>query len=679
MATEPRHFGPYTLDLTKGELLRSNARVPLQPQPLRLLILLTDEPGKLVTRDHIRDIIWGKDTFVEFEHALSYAISQVRYALRDSATSPRYIRTEPRRGYRFIAPVLTNPVLTSPVLTDPRQATPASNLPLPAAEPISAPNEPIAHPAEPPLPLTQEALPLQPSPDQALAAPAPGRHALLWAGALAAVLLLALAAYFSRPHSPAAHPPESTSIVVLPVVNLTGDAACEYLADSLTDELIARLAFLSENRLRVTARTSSMFYKGKSVTAATVGRELNTAYILESTLRLEPVPGAPALTGGPIPQATRLRLTTQLIRTADDTHLWTRISDTSSAQLFSTTGTLASSILAALPLRPILNNPGAYVSPSPQAQQAFIRGQHFFSLRTRESLGAALESFQAATAADPAYAEAYARLAATYLIAGSYSIMPQKQAAALAEPAIERALAIDPTLPDAYAARGHLRWFYQWNWAAGEQDFLNAIHRDANNVDALHWYALSLATSRRGPEAEEWMRRALVVDPKSLILRANLGVIQAINGNPLQGAETIEAELRENPSFFSGSIKLWGIYSGLHRDDEAYRQLRTVYNAGGAIQEAEQMDDVYKRKGYRAAVTLWRTRPGDLGVLVESEIALAAGERETAIQIILHGYQAHDGWMVYVFTDPALRPLQDDPRLKPIMQALSPTIPAGLT
>ena len=698
MAPKPRHFGPYTLDPGKGELLRANARVPLQPQPLRLLILLTDQPGDLVTRDQIRDTIWGKDTFVEFEHALSYAISQIRYALRDSATSPRFIRTEPRRGYRFIAPISVEPAPATPAPAAPVPATPAPVVPTPSTpipptparlastQPGPAPVEPLSTPllvAEPRMAATtlpQAASPAVSSSTQPVpllqSRPA---HPLRWAAVAALVLIAIAAAVLLRPRTAAVPPPQSTSIAILPVVNLTGDPTCENLADSLTDELIARLAVISQNRLRVTARTSSMFYKGKSVTAASVGRELNTAYILESTLRLEPVSpdGTPA--SGPASRATRLRLTTQLIRTADDTHLWTQISDISSAQLFSTTGALASSILSALPLRPTAaTNSGEYVSPSPAAQAAFLRGQHLFSLRTRESLLAAVEAFQAAIAADPAYARAHARLAATWLLMGGYSILPQKQAADLAEPALNRALQLDPTLADAYATRGYLRWFYQWNWAAGEQDFLNAIHRDANNVDAMHWYAMSLATSRRFEEADDWMRRALQIDPHSLILNTNHGVIQAISGNPTQGAETIEATLAENPSFFSARLKLWGIYSALHRDEDAYRHLRLLYSMGSAPDEALAVDQVRNRHGYPAAVALWRAKPGFQGTVVEAQLALAAGDREAAIQTILKGYREHDGWMVYVFTDPALQPLLEDARLRPIAYALSPTVPAGL-
>ena len=98
-------FGPYSLDLATGELLRSGIAVKLQPQPSKLLVMLAERAGELVTRDEIRQTIWGADTFVDFDQSVNFCIRQVRTALRDHADTPCYVETVPRRGYRFIAPV----------------------------------------------------------------------------------------------------------------------------------------------------------------------------------------------------------------------------------------------------------------------------------------------------------------------------------------------------------------------------------------------------------------------------------------------------------------------------------------------------------------------------------------------------------------------------------------------
>jgi DNA-binding winged helix-turn-helix (wHTH) protein/TolB-like protein len=98
-------FGPFELDATAGRLLKSGIPIKLQPQPLRVLLLLIEHAGGVVTREEIQQCVWGDSTFVDFEHGINFSINQIRSALCDGAEKPRYIETIPRRGYRFIAPL----------------------------------------------------------------------------------------------------------------------------------------------------------------------------------------------------------------------------------------------------------------------------------------------------------------------------------------------------------------------------------------------------------------------------------------------------------------------------------------------------------------------------------------------------------------------------------------------
>lgn len=102
---EIRRFGPFELDIEAAELRRDGRRVKLQPQPFRLLLLLTSRPGSLITRDEIRTDLWPEGTFVAFDQAVNFAIKQIRDAIGDSADRPTYLETVPRQGYRFVAPV----------------------------------------------------------------------------------------------------------------------------------------------------------------------------------------------------------------------------------------------------------------------------------------------------------------------------------------------------------------------------------------------------------------------------------------------------------------------------------------------------------------------------------------------------------------------------------------------
>jgi DNA-binding winged helix-turn-helix (wHTH) protein len=113
-APELLRFGPFELDPKAGELRRDAQLVKLAPQPLKVLELLARRSGEVVTRSEIRDHVWCGDTFVDFEQGLNFCIRQVREALGDSADTPRFVETLPRRGYRFLAPVKTAQTAAAP-------------------------------------------------------------------------------------------------------------------------------------------------------------------------------------------------------------------------------------------------------------------------------------------------------------------------------------------------------------------------------------------------------------------------------------------------------------------------------------------------------------------------------------------------------------------------------------
>jgi DNA-binding winged helix-turn-helix (wHTH) protein len=106
---EIRRFGPFELDLAAAEVRQQGRRVKLQPQPFKLLVLLTSRPGSLITREDIRSELWPEGTFVDFDQSVNFAVKQIRDAFGDSASQPIYLETVPRQGYRFVAPVETGP------------------------------------------------------------------------------------------------------------------------------------------------------------------------------------------------------------------------------------------------------------------------------------------------------------------------------------------------------------------------------------------------------------------------------------------------------------------------------------------------------------------------------------------------------------------------------------------
>src|ERR1700686_2222913 len=209
--TRVLRFGVFQVNLAARELRKHGVRIRLPGQPFRVLSILLERPGQIVSRDEMRDKLWDSATFVDYERSLNSAIRKLRAVLGDSQESPRYIETVPRLGYRFIAPV-----------------------------------EEVSSSSEPPL-LEQTSSGAAP---KVPALPLFGRHWSLILG-IPAILLALAAGYFmwSRARMRPQPPGERLMLAVLPFENLTGDASQDYLSDGLTEEMIAQLGHLVPEHL----------------------------------------------------------------------------------------------------------------------------------------------------------------------------------------------------------------------------------------------------------------------------------------------------------------------------------------------------------------------------------------------------------------------------------------------
>jgi TolB-like protein/DNA-binding winged helix-turn-helix (wHTH) protein len=278
-------FGTYEVSLQSGEVRKAGLRIRVQQQPMKLLEILLEHPREVVTREELRSRVWPNESFGDFDQALNIAIGKLRSALGDSAENPRFIETLPKRGYRFIAEV-------SVVDADARTKGP---------EEAAAGEVPGSQEQE----KTESGHKLQ---GGGLAIAPKGR---LWPArrviiALAAVLsLLILAVWLFR--SRGSPPTGIRSLAVLPLENLSGDAAQNYFADGMTDELITDLAQISA--LRVISRTSVMVYKGARKPLPQIARELNVDAVVEGTV---------------LRSGDQVRITAQLIEASTDKHLWSQ-------------------------------------------------------------------------------------------------------------------------------------------------------------------------------------------------------------------------------------------------------------------------------------------------------------------------------------------------------------------
>ena len=371
--------GAYEVSLQSGEVRKAGLRIRVQQQPMKLLEILLERPGEIVTREELRRRVWPNEGFGDFDQALNIAIGKLRSAFGDSAEHPRFIETLPKRGYRFIAEV-------SVVGADARPKRPESAPgDVPAADP-----EPTKHGA-------------------GLAVAAKGRlsssHRLLIAGVLV-LSFLVVSLWLFRTPSP--EPRSIRSLAVLPLDNLSGDAAQNYFADGMTDELITDLAQISA--LRVISRTSVMVYKGARKPLPQIARELNVDAVVEGTV---------------LRSGDHVRITAQLIEASTDKHLWSQSYESELRDTLALQNKVAAAIADQIRINLTPQEQAALKNVevvNPEAYESYLKGRYFWNKRTADGLKVALAYFNQAIEQDPNYAQAYSGLADTYALLGELAI-----------------------------------------------------------------------------------------------------------------------------------------------------------------------------------------------------------------------------------------------------------------
>ena len=620
-----RKFGPFAFDPQTGEISRSGRRLRLQPQPAKILGLLTDVPGRLVSREDIRAHIWGSDTVADLDQSINFAIRQIRAVLNDDPDKHAYLETISKRGYRFVAPVSEVPAAEKSISATadgalaPRQSS--------VAEPTDAhfsSSPPVARSGQ---------------------LPRRGFRASVAACVLLAVVcVLTFLAYRQKRH---AAETSTDSIAVLPFVNLTGDASLEYISDGMTEEMITRLATLDPSRMMVIARTSAMSYKNTQKTAQQIGNELNVQYVVEGSLQK---------------QDNQVRVIAQLIRISDQMHLWAQTYVGGHDQLPQFENQVAESIASTLSL-PTRSRTQEHLPASELAYSDYLQGMRSLAQRSKPGFESALQNFSSAVQQDPQYARAYAQLAVTYNLMGQYNWMRQQEAGSQAKAAAMQALSLDDSLSEAHAALGFSAWFYDWDPSQAEKEYLRAISLDANNVDAHHWYSQLLMTSGRSEESERQMHAALALDPKALILQTNLGWIHyTARRYPLAIAE-MQQVVAQKPDFLSAHYKLWWTYSVMGDEPRAWQEFQIVVRAISSPEQTEKILAAYNSAGYAGSLRALYNADDEnyYGDNIDAaRCMMFSGDSKGAMQALFRGLAMHDGWMIFAPTDPAFASLHSD-------------------
>ena len=525
-------FGTYEIALQSGELRKAGLRIRVQQQPLRLLEILVEHPGEVVTREELRSRIWPNESFGDFDQAVNVAIAKLRGALGDSADNPRFIETLPRRGYRFIAPVtVVNGV------TDNRELL--REIP---ARIISSSSIQRAG-------TTERAKYL---------------NSRTWKRlSLALVLLVSisiLGVFLWRTRQPVSAIIYSPvrSVAVLPLENLSSNSE-DYFADGMTDELITDLAQISA--LRVISRTSVMPYKGVRKPLPQIARELTVDAVVEGTV---------------LRSGNHVRITAQLIRAPVDKHLWAESYEGDIGDTFALQKKVARAIAEAIRIqvtpqeRAVLEHVPVV---SPEAYENYLKGRYFWNKRTADAVRKAVDYFSRAIEIAPNYSLPYTGLADIYQLSDD----PQR-----ARKEVKRALELDDQSAEAHNSQANLLYTFDRDWEGADREFKRALQLDHNYAPAHHWYSMYLALKGRKQEALVEAEKAYEVDPLSPVVGANLAKILHEAGEDDKAIEQAKKTLDLEPGSAVTHAVLAIIYEDQKKYGQAITQSKMALQLGGA-------------------------------------------------------------------------------------------------
>jgi len=607
-----------------GDLRKGGLRVRLRGRPFDVLTLLLEEPGELVSRDELRDKLWSADTFVDFDHGLNTAVNRLREALGDSADSPRFIETVPRRGYRFVAPVID------------------LDAPAPPATPL-LPVEPVADPTP-------------------LSAPRRGGGLLLALG-LGMAFAAGAGLLMFRGRGAQQTPGGPTRLAVLPFRNVGGDPSQDYFADGLTDELIADLSQVGA--LRIISRTSVMPYRVGSKRLPEIAKELKVDAVVE---------------GSVLRSGDKVRITARLVDAAADHNLWGESYERDMADILALQREVARSITIGVRVTVTPQEQARLEQPvrvDPKAYEAYLQGRFAWQTMTTDGLHRGIQAMERAIAIDPSYAPAYSGLAFCWWIMGSagYEVAPQRETAPKAKAAALRALELDPNLASAAVTLGMVEIDHDWDFAHGEARIREAIARSPSLADARISYSSYLAAMGRSDEAIAEAERGLDLDPLSVVASQTLGYRLYYGQQYDRALVAFRKALQLDPHSFVARIGLAQTHwqkgerrSALAEGERAFRDSASSPWVLGWLGYAWSANG-QPAKGREALATLtsWSEREY-VSPFYRAMVEVGLGDRDAAMSALEGAYDDRSGWLLFLNVEPEFDSLRSDPRFLDLLR-----------
>ncbi len=495
------------------------------------------------------------------------------------------------------------------------------------------------------------------------------RRKMVWAAGVALVALLAVLVglnvaglrdrLLGRPA-----PGQITSLAVLPLENMLGDAEQDYFVEGMHEALITELSKIGA--LKVISRTSAMRYKGTDKSVPEIARELGVDALIE---------------GSVLRAGSTVRVTAQLIEAATDRHLWAESYERDLRDILALQSEVARAIAREIKVRLTLEEEALLATKhviNPEAHLTYLKGRHHFWKATCEGRRRSIEFFQEALNLDPAYAPGHAGMADAYNMLAAFGCLEPKEAYPLAKVAARRALELDNTLGEAHTSLASIRENYDWDWVGAEREYQRAIELNPGYATAHTWYASFLSNMGRHEQAIAEIRRAQALDPLSLAANTFLGGI-LINARQYdQAIEQLQETLEIDPDFGWPHVELGITYVQKAMYEEAIAEYqRSVSLSGGSARAMAWLGYTYAVAGRRreAQETLKELKELSKRRYVSPfEIAMvytSLGEKDQAFEWLEKAYEERDPNMVWLKNVAWLDPLRSEPRFQSLLRRMN--------
>ncbi len=458
-------------------------------------------------------------------------------------------------------------------------------------------------------------------------------------------------------------PSDELRLAILPLTNISMNPNDQFFADGMTEELISRLSKIG--RLRVIARTSVMQYKGTAKSIAEISRELNVASIIEGSVRKA---------------GNKVRIRVQLVDARSQEHLWSDDYDRDIKDIFAIQTDVAHRVARALEIQ-LMGDEQKLIEQEAtknlDAYDLFLKGRYFLGKRTEEALNKAVDYFQQATRRDAKYAVAYAGLSDSYTALALLEFLPPQEAFPKAKTAAAKANKIDPSMAEAHASLGLVKFQYDWDWLGAEQEFKETLRLNPNYGSGHHYYADFLKALGRFDEALIEIKKAQQLDPLSLAINTGVGHVLYLSRRYDDAIEQYRKTLELDPNYLQA--RLWfgrpflqkGMYQEAIKELEAAVELSGgsviatamlahARGASGNKSEALRiLDELMKRSERQYVPSYW------IGM-----IYIGLGDLDQAFAWFGKACEERSSWLAWMNVEPRFEVLRRDSRFPLLLKKI---------